>query len=297
VKRLFLILFLVFYSGKTYAQTPSPLDQNSLFYQELSREVGRALKKRDGLVLWMDRERGDRQVFGNSALLSQSYLPGSLLKLVTAELALKTGRRWTYHCTGQDKIGGKIRHCWTYRGHGTLDLAQALGQSCNLFFSWVGTQLGYASLREALIQQGFAAAASLPASSDLASIPADLAIGDYPAFTVTPQEMADFWLRYLDRISNPDLAPIRQGLQRAVHEGTAKQLGRVDLQILGKTGTGDALTTAYPTNGWFLAAYPVEKPRWVLLVFLKEAHGFDEAAGLAEKIFRLANLFEVFNRK
>jgi len=293
VKRLFLIFLLTIFPGKTFAQTPSPQAENSLFYQELSREVGRALKKRDGLVLWIDREQGTRQVFGNSALLSQSFLPGSLLKLVTAELALKSGRTWTYHCTGQDRIGGEVRHCWTYRGHGTLDLAQALGQSCNLFFSWLGTQIGYTPLREALIREGFVAAANLPATPATASVAADLAIGDLSTFTVTPQEMSDFWQRYLDRISTPHFAPIRQGLQRAVHEGTAKQLGKVDLQILGKTGTGDALSTAYPTNGWFLAAYPVEKPRWVLVVFLKEAHGFDEAASLAEKIFSLAKRLEV----
>ncbi|MFO1463328.1 MAG: penicillin-binding transpeptidase domain-containing protein [bacterium] len=294
MKILLISLLLLFGPMPARAQaraTPAP-DPN-LFYQEVAREVGRSTRRRDGVVLWIDRVSGERQVFGDPALLERKFLPGSTMKLVTAELALRSSRSWSYHCSGRDRIGGKLRHCWIRQGHGELDLAQALGQSCNLFFSWLGTQLGYRNLREAMAAEGFSGAAALPDTDPRVSAAADLAIGDLPEFSVSPAELANFWLRYLDRLSQPEFAPIRQGLRRAVREGTAKRVGKLDLEILGKTGTGDALSSEYPTNGWFLGAYPTERPRWALVVFLKEAHGFEEAAGLAGKVFGLAKKFSI----
>lgn len=287
-----LLAWLWVFTAPLYAQ--SSLSNQELFFQEVGREVGRALKRRDGVVLWVDRQSGESRVFGDSDLLSQSFLPGSLIKLVTAELAINSGKEWKYRCTGRDRIGGKRRHCWTREGHGDMDLAKALGQSCNLYFSWLGTQLGYPTLRQALLAAGFSGAAGLPESPLKATDAADLAIGDLPAFPVTPEQIKEFWLKLLGRLDASEFAPIRQGLRRAVQEGTAKRVGVLELEILGKTGTGDALRSAYKTNGWFLGAYPVTRPRWALVVFLTEAHGFEEAAQLAERIFRMAKDFKVF---
>lgn len=287
---IFLLLVLV--AAPALRAEPDVPD-DALFLQETRREVRRALKRRDGLVLWIDRESGETETFGNPDLLQQPFLPGSVLKLLTAELALRSGREWQYRCTGRDRLGGRRRYCWTRKGHGEMNLAKALGQSCNLYFSWLGTQLGYPALRQALAAEGFSGAARLPEAPEQARDAADLAIGDLPAFAATPEEVKAFWLRYLDKLGRPDFAPIRQGLRRAVREGTAKRVGVLDLEILGKTGTGDALRTAYKTNGWFLGAYPPARPRWALLVFLTEAHGFDEAAELAEAIFRAAKEFGV----
>ncbi len=286
LRRAFILLF--FCTGRALAQAPAPVSPSELFYQEAGREVDRTTHKREGLVLWLDRRSGDRTVFGDASLLEKKFLPGSTMKLVTAELAVHSGKTYQYHCTGRDTIGGKLRHCWIRKGHGDLDLAKALGQSCNLFFSWLGTQLGYVDLRKQLVAEGFSSAQELPERDPLVSAAADLAIGDLPGFAVSPDELSQFWNRYLDKLSQPEFAPIRQGLRRAVREGTAKKVGQLNLEILGKTGTGDALASTHKTNGWFLAAYPVENPRWAIVVFLQEAHGFDEAAGLAERIFRLA---------
>jgi len=282
---LFLLLLAL---GRVEAQPASETSKLQLFYQEAGHEVDRSTHKREGIVLWLDRSNGDRTIFGDASLLQKKFLPGSTLKLVTAELAVGSGRSYFYHCSGRDTLGGKTRHCWIRKGHGDLDLAQALGQSCNLFFSWLGTQLGYERLRGQLVAEGFSSAQALPEQDNLISAAADLAIGDLPGFAVSPEELANFWNRYLDRLSQPDFTPIRQGLRRAAREGTAKKLAQLDLEILGKTGTGDALTHTYKTNGWFLGAYPVERPRWAIVIFLQEAHGFDEAAGLAERVFLLA---------
>lgn len=287
--RLWVWVFaLLLVGGGLKAEPAIPAGDPSLFYQEVGREVGRVLKKRDGVVVWIDRQNGLNQTFGNAGLMDQAFLPGSLMKLVTAELALRTGKPLNYRCTGHDRIRGKIRHCWIREGHGEMDLAKALGQSCNLYFSRLGTELGFSELITGFLKAGFAGAERLSPDASLPTDAADLAIGDLFEFEVNPKEMKNYWLSLLDRIASPEFAAIRQGLLRAVREGTAKKLGSVDLQILGKTGTGDARRSAYKTNGWFLGAYPVENPRWALVVFLKEAHGFEEAAALAERIFSTA---------
>lgn len=287
---LALLLLLGFLPWESRAQ--SSAENLPLFRQEMGRQISRALHRRDGLVLWLDRQSGERWVFGDAELLKRSFLPGSWLKLLVAESAAGRGLDPKYLCSGQDKIGGKKRHCWTHRGHGGLDLAQALGISCNLYFQNLGLSLGYPTLRRALMEAGFAAAASLPENPGDID-PALLAIGDEPRFAVTPQEAWNFWLSFTQRLDRPEMSVLRQGLRRAVSEGTARQVSAARLEILGKTGTGDSLHKSYATNGWFLGAYPVAKPRWLLLVFLKEAHGFAEAADLAERIYRLAENFGV----
>ena len=289
IRRCLVLLFLL---GLWPVESRAQSENLPLFRQEMGRQISRALHRRDGLVLWLDRQSGEPWVFGDAELLKQSFLPGSWLKLIVAESAAGRGLDPKYFCSGQDKIGGKKRHCWTHRGHGSLDLAQALGISCNLYFEKLGLSLGYPALRSALIQAGFASALALPERPGELDT-ALLAIGDEPRFAVTPEEAWNFWLSFTQRLDRPDLSVLRQGLRRAVREGTARQVSDARLEILGKTGTGDSLQKSYPTNGWFLGAYPVENPRWLLLVFLKEAHGFAEAANLAERIYRLAENFGV----
>ncbi|HCU25360.1 MAG TPA: hypothetical protein DF383_10095 [Deltaproteobacteria bacterium] len=286
----FLVLFFGFCFATTLQAQDSPHPE--LFVQEVSRAAAVAFQKRDGLVVWLDRNTGERQLFGNPALLAEKFRPGSLMKLLTAEVAMQRAASFQYRCSGFDRSTGKTRHCWTSRGHGELDLAHALGVSCNLYFSALAVRLGFQALRHTLQNYGFAEASSLPPSLSPSHL-ADLGIGDSPLFHVTPAEMLQFWESYLQRLARPEFQALRQGLRRAVREGTAKRVGAVGLEILGKTGTGDSELAAYRTNGWFLGAYPTENPRCLLLVLMKQAHGFDEAARLAEKIFRLAKSFAI----
>jgi cell division protein FtsI/penicillin-binding protein 2 len=179
-------------------------------------------------------------------------------------------------------------HCWTYLGHGLLNLPQALGISCNLFFARLGLALGKEKLLAQLDPYPFSEKNSLNKDKLRGAALANFAIGNSPDFQVTPQEMAKFWNQYLDKISTPAFAPIQQGLVRSAQSGTASRAGASGIQILGKTGTGASMKKSYKTNAWFLGAYPTENPRYALVVFLQEAYGFREAAELAGKIFSLA---------
>jgi cell division protein FtsI/penicillin-binding protein 2 len=55
---------------------------------------------------------------------------------------------------------------------------------------------------------------------------------------------------------------------------------------LAKTGTAEAIGEPYKTHGWFLGAFPQEQPRWAVMIFMKNAHGYMEPAALAGEIFQ-----------
>jgi cell division protein FtsI/penicillin-binding protein 2 len=277
----FIFLFLPqgFWVLPIQADTAESLPQT--FFEQVRKEVDQAIRKRSGLVLWIDRKNHSTFSFGDLSLQQEKFPPGSLMKLITAQAALRKGLSFHYHCVGHDEIEGKKYTCWTYKGHGDVDLPRALALSCNLFFARLGSKIGLEPLLQELKSYGFS-----PESLNL-ELP-KFAIGDSPAFRVSPLEIAEFWDQYLDFIQKPEASGIKQGLLRAVEEGTASRAGVKGMEILGKTGTADSLRTGFATDGWFLAATPADQPRFALVIFLREAHGFDEPAGLAKKIFLLA---------
>jgi peptidoglycan glycosyltransferase len=76
-------------------------------------------------------------------LLSASYVPGSVFKLVTAAAAIDHIEDYstrTFHCTGEMIIDGVAVTCPT--AHGDVTLAQALAVSCNGAFAEMSLDLG-----------------------------------------------------------------------------------------------------------------------------------------------------------
>ncbi len=74
-----------------------------------------------------------------------AYPPGSTFKIVTALAALADGSidvNTTVNCPGYLDYGGRKFHCWKSGGHGKVDLAHALEQSCDVFFYEVAQRVG-----------------------------------------------------------------------------------------------------------------------------------------------------------
>jgi len=73
------------------------------------------------------------------------YPPASTYKIVTAIAGLQEGvinRHSTFFCPGYFNYGGRTFRCWKKGGHGTLNVMQAIEQSCDVFFYHVGLRLG-----------------------------------------------------------------------------------------------------------------------------------------------------------
>jgi penicillin-binding protein 2 len=75
------------------------------------------------------------------------YPPGSIFKIIMASAALQEkviGPEETIFCPGKFKINPKGRtfHCHRSRGHGQVNIKEALAYSCDVFFYTVGLRLG-----------------------------------------------------------------------------------------------------------------------------------------------------------
>ncbi|MGN0479317.1 MAG: penicillin-binding transpeptidase domain-containing protein [Hominenteromicrobium sp.] len=88
--------------------------------------------------------------------LSSSYTPGSIFKLVTAAAAMDYLPDWdtrTYTCEETYALGDSHVTCLNY--HGELNLEQALGYSCNIYFAQLALDIGADNLQKKAEEMGF----------------------------------------------------------------------------------------------------------------------------------------------
>lgn len=90
-----------------------------------------------------------------------TYEPGSTFKMITAIAGLETGAITTkerINDTGLYKKYGIEMKCWYYtsyhRGHGYLNVTQALQHSCNYFFYETGDRMGISTLAKYALHFG-----------------------------------------------------------------------------------------------------------------------------------------------
>ncbi len=97
-----------------------------------------------------------------------AYPPGSTFKIVTALAALADGAidtNTTVNCPGYLDYGGRKFHCWRSGGHGKVDLAHALEQSCDVFFYEVAQRVGIDKIAEMGKTMGLGQRHDLPMSA------------------------------------------------------------------------------------------------------------------------------------
>lgn len=79
------------------------------------------------------------------------YSPGSTFKLVMALAALNEGiitENSTFFCSGTIELYNKEFNCWFKPGHGSLNLPEAIRNSCNIYFYQLGRRLPIDTIAE-----------------------------------------------------------------------------------------------------------------------------------------------------
>jgi penicillin-binding protein 2 len=119
-------------NGKILALASSPTFSPEAFEKGLSATE------------WQNLLQDKNYPMMNRAIRGQ-YPPGSTFKIVMAVAGLEEGvisPKEYIHCRGRLTSGNHVFHCWKKRGHGSVNLHQALVQSCDVFFYQVGRRLG-----------------------------------------------------------------------------------------------------------------------------------------------------------
>lgn len=131
-------------TGKIRALATTPAYDNNLFAAGIS--------KRD----W-DALRTSKNFSMQNRAVQSSYPPGSVWKLLMASLFLEQGVNPAagVFCPGQVKLGNQIFRCWKHSGHGTMNLENALINSCDVYFYIMAERLGIDKISAYAKQSGF----------------------------------------------------------------------------------------------------------------------------------------------
>ncbi|MEQ8509261.1 MAG: penicillin-binding protein 2 [Rhodospirillaceae bacterium] len=104
---------------------------------------------------------GDPRAPMTNKAISGQYSPGSTFKMVVALAALEQGAitpEQTVYCRGHTNLGSRRFHCWEKRGHGNMDMVQAIAQSCDVYFYEVARRIGVDRIAEMARRFGLGAA-------------------------------------------------------------------------------------------------------------------------------------------
>ena len=126
------------HTGGIYAMASNPSFDPNRFSTGINAE------------LWEELLSNPTAPLANKCSAGQ-YAPGSTFKTVVALAALEAGvvgPHHTVYCPGYMDLGDHRFHCWKKGGHGSVDMSDALRQSCDTFFYDVARRLGIDRITE-----------------------------------------------------------------------------------------------------------------------------------------------------
>ena len=142
-------------NGDIIAAVSAPSFNPNLFVRGISNTNYSALMEND------HRPLANKVVQG-------AYPPGSTFKVVTALAALADAQidaDTKVYCPGYLDFGGRKFHCWKAGGHGKVNLARALAESCDVFFYDVAQKVGIDKIAEMGKTMGLGQRHDLPMSA------------------------------------------------------------------------------------------------------------------------------------
>ena len=142
-------------TGDLHAISSSPTFDPNLFVQGISVADYRALTDNPY------RPLASKSVQG-------TYPPGSTFKMITALAALENGiitPDETVYCPGHLEVSGRKFHCWKRGGHGSMDLLEAIEQSCDVYFYELALAVGIEKISAMARRFGLGARHDIPMSA------------------------------------------------------------------------------------------------------------------------------------
>tara|TARA_B100001057_G_scaffold87108_1_gene83038 strand:- start:1618 stop:3597 length:1980 start_codon:yes stop_codon:yes gene_type:complete len=126
------------FTGDILAMHSSPSFDPNLFLYGISYEN------------WKNIRNNPRKPLINRSLTGL-YPPGSTIKPIVALSALENNiisPKFKVNCSGKIEMYGQTYNCWKKKGHGVVDLREALKVSCDVFFYEMSRRLGVDRLNE-----------------------------------------------------------------------------------------------------------------------------------------------------
>lgn len=120
------------YTGEIIAMHSSPSFDPNLFLYGISTKDWKKI-----------RENPLKPLLNKT--VSGLYSPGSTIKPIVALSALENDvitPNQKVRCTGKMEMYGHTYHCWKEKGHGIMDLRNAIKQSCDIYFYETARKLG-----------------------------------------------------------------------------------------------------------------------------------------------------------
>lgn len=284
--------------------------------ENLQTLVNRLFQGKVGAAIVSDPHTGRILALWNPEIaFKQAYTPGSTAKLVASAAALEEYRispSETIMCRRVPRLLGEPFHCSHPPVAQPYDLATALANSCNYFFSELSTRLSSPTLAHWYAAFGFAAGGEdgSPGEVQISDKPREKALATLgeQGVTATPAQVLSaysaiasggrvYHLILPGQRKAPSLereVPLRKstldilttGLRACVEEGSCHAAAVPGVSVAGKTGTAPALDGSRVTDAWFVGFAPADAPEVALVVFLKRGTGGNDAAPLAAKILK-----------
>ena len=131
-------------SGEVLCMVSKPEFDPNLFIGHLSRQQ------------WQELLDDPDKPLQNK-VIQGTFAPGSIFKILVASAALGENLidpQTTFYCPGQTEMLGRIVHCWNASGHGSVQLMEAITNSCNIYFYNVGLKVGVDRIHNWAVRMG-----------------------------------------------------------------------------------------------------------------------------------------------
>jgi cell division protein FtsI/penicillin-binding protein 2 len=261
-------------SARNATSTMATVDADALFTRSAGQTLAREFPDPDISYLLLNAKTGAR--IARRWANSKEPVPiGSLVKPFTA-LAYAEAHRYEFpqhRCIGAGS-------CWLPRGHGELGIVQAIAKSCNAYFAQLAADVSALQVTDVARRFGLAgpSAVAMP----------EMLVGQYGVWRESPEAIANAYVELLARRSQAGVEQVTEGMAESARAGTAAGVGKANphLSAFAKTGTAPCTHHPHaPGDGFVVAAWPAELPRYLLLVRLHGRPGA-QAAVLAGKMVR-----------